>query len=208
VSALWQPLLVLVTGAPGAGKTTLAVKLADRLDVVHINRDAVNNGLRLTVDRGAPAAIVGRGVAATFGALEHLLAAGVSLVTDGTLLPDMVASVRRLRDYAEVVNVHCAATDWRQRFVHRQLQRGARPDDIARWDAVLDEWGAAIVDPLDLSCIRIEVQTDDGYDPSLDELVEQLLGAPAHPRVTGGVGPAPSPVAGTQPPATTTPDRS
>ena len=196
MSSAWQPLLVLVSGAPGAGKTSLAAAVADRLGVLHINRDAVNNGLRLTVDRGAPASIAGRGVAATFGTLEHLSAAGVSLVTDGTLFPDMAASVRRLRDYAEVVNIHCTASGWRRRFVERQLERGASPEDLARWDALLDEWGASIVDPLDVSCTRVEVCTDDGYDPGLDDVIERLLGAAPHPRVTGGVGPAPNPVAG------------
>ena len=201
MSSAWQPLLVLVSGAPGAGKTSLAAAVADRLGVLHINRDAVNNGLRLTIDRGAPSVIAGRGVAATFGALEHLSAAGVSLVTDGTLFPDMAASVRRLRDYAYVVNIHCTATDWRRRSVERQRERGASSEDLARWDALLGEWGESIVDPLDLSCKRLEVRTDDGYEPTLDHVIEQLLGAPPHPRVTGGVGPAPSPVAGVSNPA-------
>ena len=196
MGAAWQPLLVLVSGAPGSGKTSLAAALAARLDVLHVNRDAVLNGLRLTIDRGAPASLSGRGVAATFGALEHLSAAGVSLVADGTLFPDMAASVRRLRDFAEVVNVHCSASDWRRRFDERQRSRGAGDGDLARWDALFDEWGRSIVDPLDLSCARIEVRTDEGYDPTVDEVIERLLGAPPHPRVTGGVGPGPSPVAG------------
>src|SRR5688572_24600694 len=98
MSEYWRPLLVFVSGAPGAGKTTLAARLADELGILHVNRDAINNGLRLTIDRGAPADVGQRGVAATFGALEHLTATGVSLVTDGTLFPDMAPSVRRLRD--------------------------------------------------------------------------------------------------------------
>jgi predicted kinase len=201
MSSHWQPLLVLVTGAPGAGKTTLAAALADRLGIPHLNRDAINNGLRLTIDRGAPPAIGQRGVVSTFGALEHLLASGVSLVNDGTLFPDMAPSVRRLRDYGEVVNVHCTAKAWRARFVERQVRRGATEADQAHWHALFDEQGDAIVAPIDLGCERIDVCTDDGYRPGIEAIVEGLLGAPPHPRVTGGVGPGPSPVAGASPPA-------
>jgi predicted kinase len=196
VSDLWQPLLVFVTGAPGAGKTTLAAALAERLGVSHLNRDNVLNGLRLTVDRGAPTTIVSRGVASTFGALEHLLAGGVSLVTDGTLFPDMAGSIRRLRDYGEVVNVHCTAQEWRARFVDRQIARGAGDGDLAWWSDVIDQHGDDIVLPLDVFASRIDVCTDDGYEPTIDVIVRRLLGADPHPRLTGGVGPGSSPTAG------------
>lgn len=171
----WQPLLVLVSGAPGAGKTTLAAELARRLEVTHINRDHLANGLRITVSRGAPREIFARAVAAQFGTLESLLAMGVSLVSDGTMYAgEMEASVRRLRDFAEVVNVHCRARDATDRFFARQRARGATDDDIERWAAVLDGYGDKIVAPLDLQCRRIEVCTDDGYDPTIDSLLEMI----------------------------------
>jgi predicted kinase len=196
VGEYWEPLLVLVTGAPGSGKTTLASAIAERLDLVHVNRDAILNGLRLTVDRGGPAEIVQRGVAAFFGVQEHLLASGVSVVADGTLFADMAASVRRLRDFAEVVNVHCLASSWRDRFTARQTDRGAQQEDLDRWGALFVEHAFSFVEPLQLSCRRIEVATDDGYDPTFDSIIESLLGAAPHPRISGGVGPAPAPTAG------------
>ena len=175
VSDYWQPLLVYVSGAPGAGKTTLAAELARRLGVVHLNRDDVLNGLRLTVARGAPVQIVQRGVPAHFGTLEHLLATGVSVVADGTMYAgEMEQSVRRLRDFAEVVNIHCWARSWRDRFFDRQRDRGATPDLMDRWEQHFAAYGRRIVDPLELACRRVDVGTDDGYDPALDDVIEAV----------------------------------
>lgn len=174
-TSYWQPLLILVSGAPGSGKTTLAAEIALRLEVTHINRDDLANGLRLTVARGAPREIVARSIAAQFGSLELLLAMGVSLVSDGTMYAgEMEQSVRRLRDLAEVVNVHCWAEAAKTRFVERQRARGATDADFARWGEVLESYGDKIVQPLDLSCRRIDVRTDEGYDPSLDDLIAEL----------------------------------
>jgi adenylate kinase family enzyme len=43
-----QPLLVLISGVPGGGKTTLARSLADHLIVPHLNKDVVRDGLWFT----------------------------------------------------------------------------------------------------------------------------------------------------------------
>src|SRR5207248_6268645 len=126
------------------------------------------NGLRLTIARGAPVEISQRGVPAHFGAMEHLLAIGVSLIADGTMYAgEMEQSVRRLRDLAEVVNVHCFASQWQARFFERQ--RGvlsATSEQMTKFGQLFAEYGQRIVEPLELGCRRIDVTTDDGYDPS------------------------------------------
>lgn len=51
-------LLAATSGAdqrrPGSGKTTLGEVLPARLHLLHLNRDAIYDGLRLTVELGAP----------------------------------------------------------------------------------------------------------------------------------------------------------
>lgn len=175
----WSPVLVLVSGAPGSGKTTLGARIAGQLRIQHIDRDFIANGLRLTIGRGAPETLVQRAPATAWGVLEHLAAAGATTVFSGTMYRgEMDQSVRRLRDFATVINVHLTAENATERWIAARRQEGVS-------EALIEEilvgriqlLGGAISDPVDYGCARIDVQTDDGYDPGFDVLVEQIFAA-------------------------------
>jgi predicted kinase len=76
------PLLVMVSGAPGSGKTTLAKLLAKELDVPWLNRDTFSRGIRRT-EGAMPAS--SRSWSVWYGTLASLLRQSVSLVMDQTM---------------------------------------------------------------------------------------------------------------------------
>jgi len=171
--------LVLVSGAPGSGKTTLGALIASRLRVQHIDRDFVANGLRLTVKLGGPASLAQRAPAAAWGTLEHLTAAGATVVFSGTMYRgEMEQSVRRLRDFATVVNVHLSAPNATERWIAARRHEGVSEEVIEEiLVGRIHKLGAAIADPVDYGCTRIDVETHDGYNPTVEVLLERILRA-------------------------------
>jgi predicted kinase len=161
---------VLATGAPGSGKTTLAAQIAAALGLPHLNRDDFWCGLQFTEARGGAAGVSQRGVVAHFGALEHLVAVGVSVVADATMYRgESEFGLRPLLALGDVVNVHCRAMNATERYPAREEARGvltgqalAQQMDRVRQDTLL------VTEPLDLHRPLFEVATEDGYDPGLD----------------------------------------
>ncbi len=169
------PLLVLISGAPGSGKSTLAAELAAALGLPRLSRDELWSRLRFTHARGAPAIVATRGIAAEYGALEHLLAVGVSVVADGTLYRgEMEGNVRRLCDLADVVNLHCMSSVALDRYRQRQLSAGIAVEVV---DATLQDLEARqeqFTSPLDLPCRQILVSNEAHFDPPVEQLVAAL----------------------------------
>lgn len=86
----YRPLLVLVSGAPGSGKTTLARRLAgeDALWLPLLSVDAFKRGLAetqgvsLAVDSAARPTITGSAVGAFFATIEYFLRSGMSMIAE------------------------------------------------------------------------------------------------------------------------------
>jgi predicted kinase len=157
-----RPLLVLVSGHPGAGKTTLGRVLGDAMQLPHLNRDRLRDGME-PLDQPRTWTVF-------LDTIRLWLDNDISVVADQTLYTGMVDDLRALTAHGCVVNVHCRCPNAYARWVDKVRAHEG-------WEAVADRVRRErpqTIDPLPLGVPIIEVETSDGYDPTLDELVRAI----------------------------------
>ena len=165
--------LVIVGGAPGAGKTTLAHELGRALRSPVITKDDVKEALAAPFATGDRDWSRQLGVAAysvLYTVAERIVAAGGNLVLDSNFRRGISEEpLRALARHAYTVVIVCRTPKSRERFAERAA-RGRHRVHID--DAVLDEWdGDDAVFQIDIGAPRLVVDTTDGYAPSLEEIV-------------------------------------
>ncbi|HWF82276.1 MAG TPA: AAA family ATPase [Streptosporangiaceae bacterium] len=178
------PMLIVVAGPPGSGKTTLAHKIAAALGCPAICRDEIKEGMARTADgfiAGPGDELTVRTLPVFFGALDLLIRAGVTTVAEAAF-QDRIwrLGLEPLIDVAELRIAHCiVGADLAFR---RSLRRGkdnpvrsahADPDpsDKAEWTKRHADFQRPALD-----APWIEVDTTSGYRPTLPEIVAFAAG--------------------------------
>jgi predicted kinase len=177
-----HPLLVLVAGAPAAGKTTLAGTLAAKLRLPLLSRDPITHALADALNPGsweAMQAVTPISFQVFFGLLDHYLAAGGGVVCEtnfhqGVAEADLLPRVQQ----ATAVLIHCqtARSVSEDRFTKR-FERGER-----HWSTFDGERLASIragepqaawdnATPLKLGIPTLLVDTTDGYAPDIPSIL-------------------------------------
>ena len=169
------PLLVVVTGPPAAGKTTVARELAARLRLPLIEKDTIKEALFDGLGTGDLAWSQRLGPP-TFEVMlavtEESLAAGASLVLEANFVCGSEAEARLAALPARIVQVHCSAP--LDVLVERYGRRERHPGhvDAERIDALRAAVETGRHEPLDLPGETIRLDTTHPIDlPALAKRV-------------------------------------
>lgn len=180
-----QPTLIVVSGPPGTGKTTLAHKIAHSVGCPAICRDEIKEGMVHATPRFVPGPadeLAMRTLPTFFGVLELLLKAGVTTVAEAAFQDRLWRpGLEPLRNLAQLRIVHCTVNA--DLAFNRSLQRSAEnPLRLAHLDPssrdaaeYIRRHGAFARVAVDAPWI--EIDTTDGYRPGLGQIVAFINGS-------------------------------
>jgi predicted kinase len=161
-----DPLLVLVSGLPGVGKSTLVGELASRLDAAVISRDAArlslpSQGFRRLVEllvwrlaqRRLAATQRRAGLIVTTTTAEHLQN-GRSVIVEAVADQELRERIREVAaaHHARLIEVECALSDRTEH--HRRLSMRAEGERF--WRRLLVKLEAGYAPPAD--CVRLDTR--------------------------------------------------
>jgi predicted kinase len=174
------PTLVVVSGPPRAGTTTLAHALAQAIPCPAVCRDEIKEGMvhaqGADFQPGAGDPLTQRTLPLFFDVLRVLLAAGVTVVAEAAFQDRLWRpGLEPLSELAHLRIVQCHADPAVGRERRRaELDAGGRRAHAQIIGQEIEDWERAYAsfDRVSIPAPSIDVDTTDGYAPGLAEIVE------------------------------------
>lgn len=172
--AVRLPLLVVVTGMPSSGKTTVADGLARRLQLPLIAKDEIKESLYETIgaeDIDASARIGRAAYALIFDLARGTLDRGASVIVEANFFRDQEAEFASLPQH-RLVQLHCHAPldVLVERYSRRSRHAGHH--DGAKIKELPARFESGVHDALRLAGALVELDTTEPVD--LDSLAERI----------------------------------
>jgi len=172
---LTKPTIIYISGAPGAGKTTLAKILSEQLYVLHVSSDLVHGGIALTNPAHNRHDTLKNIFVPT---LIDLARRNINFIADHVLQKGVSEAdiIDRLTPYANIIYIHVETANPLERYAKR-IESSTLPSIVQRREHLLGlvkphtDNLARTSKPLDLGVPTITVHTDNGYSPGVEDIV-------------------------------------
>jgi len=181
-----KPKLVIVTGRPGSGKTTISKELGRIVYFPVVNRDEIKEGYVNTFNTKHDKLPEGANKIASeifFKNIEFLLLNNVSLIAEAAFQHKVwEPEISKYRNYAEVFIIICDVDA--EVAAKRHLERGMSDPKrefyhgdkrVTHFRETGELLSAGEYEPPSIDIPTIKVSTLNGYNPSLEDICEQIL---------------------------------